>query len=257
MLSAKRESLPDVPAVYFAAPTDENIRVMCEDLRRAMYDSFYLNTIGPIQRQQLEDLAGASVYGSSTQLVQKVRFTCIESSIIGIFWSHFSSPINILASLHLKMRFLFFESIQKRARCRFSVSSNAADTKEFNFIVAAINDIAVEPEQMDVLLNAIASGLFAVCVTLGVVPIIKSPKGNAAEQVAIVRLAFFRVVSELATCRSSTKCCATICVTRATTFLYKKTCAPANGASIGRCSLSPTEASTSRRCFITRGRTRR
>lgn len=71
MLGAKRESLPDVPAVYFAAPTDENIRIMCEDLQRAMYDSFYLNTIGPIQRQQLEELASASVYGSSTQLVQK------------------------------------------------------------------------------------------------------------------------------------------------------------------------------------------
>jgi hypothetical protein len=38
---------------------------------------------------------------------------------------------------------------------------------------------------MENLLDTIANGLFAVCVTLGVVPIIKCPKGNAAEQVAI------------------------------------------------------------------------
>jgi hypothetical protein len=38
---------------------------------------------------------------------------------------------------------------------------------------------------MEGLIESIANGLFSVCVTLGVVPIIKCPKGNAAEQVAI------------------------------------------------------------------------
>lgn len=72
MLNNKRDSLPDVPAVYFVSPSEDNVRLICEDLRRAMYDSFYLNMIYPIQRPQLEELASSSVYGNSTQLVHKV-----------------------------------------------------------------------------------------------------------------------------------------------------------------------------------------
>lgn len=39
---------------------------------------------------------------------------------------------------------------------------------------------------MEELVNTVANGLFSVCVTLGMVPIIKCPKDNAAEQVARV-----------------------------------------------------------------------
>lgn len=85
LLDAKRESLPDVPSVYFVSPSDENIRLICEDLRRAMYDSFYLNMIYPIQRPQLEELASSSVYGNSTQLVQKVNMCSKRSN-----FDHFS-----------------------------------------------------------------------------------------------------------------------------------------------------------------------
>lgn len=49
----------------------------------------------------------------------------------------------------------------------------------------AINNPAIQQEQMEALIEEIANGLFSICVTLGVVPLIKSPKGNAAEQVAI------------------------------------------------------------------------
>ncbi|KAI6211461.1 Suppressor of ypt1 [Aphelenchoides besseyi] len=150
LITSKRETLPDVPAVYFVSPTDDNVRIICEDLRRAMYDTFYINTISPIQRPQLEELASSSVYGNSTQLVQKLtdqylNFIALED---GLF-----------------------------ALRRYSLDS------PFSFY--AINDPSVEMEQMEQIVEAIADGLFAVCVTLGVVPIIKSPKGNAAEQVAI------------------------------------------------------------------------
>uniref|UniRef100_A0A8R1EE84 Uncharacterized protein n=2 Tax=Caenorhabditis japonica TaxID=281687 RepID=A0A8R1EE84_CAEJA len=42
-----------------------------------------------------------------------------------------------------------------------------------------ITDVAVNS-----MLEAIADGLFAVCATMGIVPIIRCPKGNAAEMVA-------------------------------------------------------------------------
>jgi len=150
LLNTKRETLPDVPAVYFVSPTDDNVRLICEDLRRAMYDSFYLNMIYPIQRPQLEELASSSVYGESTKLVHKLTdqylsFIALEDGLFALRKYSQDSPVSFYA----------------------------------------INDPAIAPEQMESLIETIADGLFSVCVTLGVVPLIKCAKGNAAEQVAI------------------------------------------------------------------------
>lgn len=41
-------------------------------------------------------------------------------------------------------------------------------------------------QQMETLIDCIVDGLFSVCATLGVVPIIRCAKDNAAEQVAMV-----------------------------------------------------------------------
>ncbi|KAI6206466.1 Suppressor of ypt1 [Aphelenchoides besseyi] len=125
LINSKRETLPDVPAVYFVSPTDDNVRIICEDLRRAMYDTFYINTISPIQRPQLEELASSSIYGNSTQLVQKLtdqylNFIALED---GLF-----------------------------ALRRYSLDS------PFSFY--AINDPSVEMEQMEQIVEAIADGLF-------------------------------------------------------------------------------------------------
>jgi len=49
-----------------------------------------------------------------------------------------------------------------------------------------------DAEKMDALIESTANGLFAVCVTLGVIPVIKCQRNNAAEQVAKVGLAFSR-----------------------------------------------------------------
>lgn len=52
--------------------------------------------------------------------------------------------------------------------------------------ILAISDPTVTPQQMEILIDTIVDGLFSVCATLGVVPIIRCPKDNAAEQVAVV-----------------------------------------------------------------------
>ncbi|VDM73419.1 unnamed protein product [Strongylus vulgaris] len=72
LVGSKREALTDVPAVYFVSPTDENVDLLCEDLRRAMYDSFYINLISPLSRARLENLASAAVQGGTVGQVQKV-----------------------------------------------------------------------------------------------------------------------------------------------------------------------------------------
>lgn len=59
--------------------------------------------------------------------------------------------------------------------------------KALLFSVLAINDPSTDDVKMDGLIDTIATGLFAVCVTLGVVPIIKCLRNNdAAEHVARV-----------------------------------------------------------------------
>ncbi|GMS84936.1 hypothetical protein PENTCL1PPCAC_7111, partial [Pristionchus entomophagus] len=75
LLQRKREDLlPDVPAVYFVSPTDENIAVIEEELKSSIYGSFFINTISPppLHRVRLEKLAADAYQGSSIQRVEKV-----------------------------------------------------------------------------------------------------------------------------------------------------------------------------------------
>jgi hypothetical protein len=52
------------------------------------------------------------------------------------------------------------------------------------FVISAINKGDIKDTEMDEIMNRIVDSLFSVFVTLGTVPIIRSPKGNAAEMVA-------------------------------------------------------------------------
>jgi hypothetical protein len=71
-LDSRRENLPDVSVVYFVAPTEKNIQIICNDLKKGLYDSYYLNMIYPLPRPLLEDLAASAVAGGCVQQVQKV-----------------------------------------------------------------------------------------------------------------------------------------------------------------------------------------
>uniref|UniRef100_A0A915E300 Uncharacterized protein n=1 Tax=Ditylenchus dipsaci TaxID=166011 RepID=A0A915E300_9BILA len=149
LIDAKREPLPDVPAIYFVAPLDANIQIICDDLKKAMYDSYYLNMIYPISRPNLEELAASAVQGGTTQQVQKLT-------------DQYLSFISLEDDLFMLRKY----------------------TEDSPFSFFAINDPMTDASKMDNLVNLVANGLFAVCVTLGVVPIIKCSRNNAAEQVA-------------------------------------------------------------------------
>lgn len=61
--------MPDVPAIYFCQPTDDNLRRIAEDLRNNLYGSYYFNFISPISRQKLEDLAQAALQANAVTQV--------------------------------------------------------------------------------------------------------------------------------------------------------------------------------------------
>ena len=43
MINAQREAIHDVAAIYFVAPTEENVERIAKDVSQRLYDSFHIN----------------------------------------------------------------------------------------------------------------------------------------------------------------------------------------------------------------------
>lgn len=65
LLQADRYPIPDVPAIYFVQPNQENIQIIGNDLSRGLYESVYINFSSPLPRVLLEDLASRTINTSS------------------------------------------------------------------------------------------------------------------------------------------------------------------------------------------------
>lgn len=146
-LHSDREPIPDVPAVYFVIPNDENIMRICQDFRNHLYDYYYLNFISPISRAKLEELATAALQSNSVTNISKVYD-----------------------------QYLNFISLEDDV---FVLKHSDRDKISFY----AINRPAIEEPAIDDIMENIVDSLFSLFVTLGVVPVIRTPKGNAAEMV--------------------------------------------------------------------------
>uniref|UniRef100_A0A5S6R489 Sec1 family domain containing 1 n=1 Tax=Trichuris muris TaxID=70415 RepID=A0A5S6R489_TRIMR len=148
-LTGNRDPLPDVPCIYFVAPSRESIEALCNDFVGGLYESYFLNFISPLARPYLEDLATAAVKANVLSQVRKVfdqymNFISLEDDLFILKRYTEDSPLSF-----------------------YSINRPEMDTKTMDEIVAMMAD-----------------GLFSVCVTLGTVPIIRCPRGNAAELVA-------------------------------------------------------------------------
>ncbi|XP_033105179.1 sec1 family domain-containing protein 1-like, partial [Anneissia japonica] len=75
LLHSDRGSLPDVPAVYFVMPSEENVTRICQDFQNQLYETYYLNFISAVSRQRLEDLASTALQFSVVSQVSKVTVT--------------------------------------------------------------------------------------------------------------------------------------------------------------------------------------
>jgi len=152
LIDSQRDPVPDVPAVYFCQPTDANLYRIGLDLEANLYGSYHFNFISPISRQKMEDLASKAIKANVVSQIERV----------------FDQFVNFI-SLENEMFTLRKTTGSKDQSLSFH-SLNRADTTD---------------TQMEDILNQMVDGLFAVCVTLGTVPIIRCPKGNAAEAVAV------------------------------------------------------------------------
>eukprot|EP00271_Cylindrocystis_brebissonii_P014986 TRINITY_DN367_c0_g1_i3.p1 TRINITY_DN367_c0_g1~~TRINITY_DN367_c0_g1_i3.p1 ORF type:complete len:648 (-),score=121.81 TRINITY_DN367_c0_g1_i3:918-2807(-) len=144
MVDSDRQNIPDVPAVYFVQPTQNNIHRIVQDAARGVYDKFHLNFTSSLPRPLLEELASGTLKADCLQRVAKVfdqyiEFVCLESSL-------------------------------------FSLAQPKAYVQ--------LNDPTASDKQVESTIEGIVSGLFCVLVTLGVVPIIRCPEKGPAEMVA-------------------------------------------------------------------------
>lgn len=148
ILHSDRDSIPDVPAIYFVFPTEENIGRICQDMQNSLYEKYYLNFISPISRHRLEDLATSALQCGAVEQIVKVvdqylNYISLEDDFFTVKY-HDRSSISYY-------------------------SMNKPDAKDTD---------------IEQICDTIVDSLFSFLVTTGTVPIIRCPRGNAAEMVA-------------------------------------------------------------------------
>ncbi|KZT30914.1 SLY1 protein [Neolentinus lepideus HHB14362 ss-1] len=161
-LHSLRPPLQDVPAIYFVSPTLANIRRIAEDLEKNLYEAFHLNFVEPLPRSLLEELAASVARDDTGQLVEQVLDQYLS----------FIVPSSSLFSL------------LPPPSSTASISSTITSSSKPYSSYAVLNSPSSSEQQIEEEIERIASGLFSVVVTMGQVPIIRAPKGNAAEMVA-------------------------------------------------------------------------
>lgn len=144
MLNTQRERVPDVPAVYFVAPTKANIERICDDMKRSLYDSFHLHFASHLPRELLELLAQRTTQDETAHKIARVfdqyaDFIAFERSLI---------------SLNLDSAF------------------------------QRLNDPQTDEQAMTAICRDITESLFSVCVSLCCVPVIRASPGHAAAMIA-------------------------------------------------------------------------
>jgi hypothetical protein len=98
-----------VPAVYFVAPTLQNVRRIAQDLEKNLYESFHLNFVEPLSRALLEELAAAAAKDGTGELITQV-----------------GSPRFVPSILRLRSGFLIVEQVGVRPIPFFHLSVTPA-----------------------------------------------------------------------------------------------------------------------------------
>ncbi|KAH0451977.1 hypothetical protein IEQ34_019276 [Dendrobium chrysotoxum] len=144
VIDKERQTVPDVPAIYFVQPTTVNIGRIVADTARGLYESFHLNFSSSLPRPLLEELAAGVLKADAVGRISKVYDQYLE-----------------------------FVTLEENL---FSLAQRD--------IYVQLNDPSAGDREIEGILEKIAGGLFCVLVTLGVVPVIRCASGGPAQMVA-------------------------------------------------------------------------
>ncbi|KAH7325801.1 Sec1-like protein [Stachybotrys elegans] len=145
-IGAARHPIADVPVIYLLEPTAKNLEGITSDLQKGLYSPAYINFLSSIPRVLLEDFATQIATAGTSDMIAQL----------------FDQYLNfVVAEPDL-----------------FSLGMN----KEHTYW--ALNSGRTTDAELDSVVDRIVTGLFSVIATMGVIPIIRCPKGAAAEMVA-------------------------------------------------------------------------
>ncbi|GAA5989777.1 hypothetical protein JCM11641_006030 [Rhodosporidiobolus odoratus] len=166
-LHADRPSLPDVPAIYFVSPSSANIQRIAADLRKGLYASTYVNFTSALPRPLLEEFAETVAKDGTVEGVEQVYDQHLDYLVLS------SSLFSLAPSL-----------ATGSPTPSTSASTVAPAQADVRTTYEKLNDPRASETDIEDITDRVAKGLFSVLVTMGQLPIIRSPRGNAAELVA-------------------------------------------------------------------------
>ncbi|PWZ02687.1 Sec1-like protein [Testicularia cyperi] len=174
-LHSDRPPLPDVPAVYFVSPTSENVKRIAQDLKKMLYEAWYINFTSAAPKAILEELASLIAQDGTAQLIQQVYdqyldFIVLEPNLFELLPDGTSAKPAAAASASTNGT--------ASSTASAGTSSTALTTYE------RLNDNKAGQKEIEQETDRVAAGLFSTLATMGVMPIIRCPRGNAAELVA-------------------------------------------------------------------------
>jgi hypothetical protein len=186
-LHSDRPPLPDVPAIYFIEPTSDNLRRVADDLLKSVYETVYINLTSTLPRALLEEFASRVAKDGTAANVaqiydQYLDYVVLEANLFSLL------PGPPPASTQLA-----------------APATNGAAAKSSDFTYTTyerLNDSKAGQEEIEAETDRIAKGLFSSMATLGALPVIRCPKGNAAEMVA--RKLESRIQEHIATSKGAT-----------------------------------------------------
>ncbi|KAF2767647.1 Sec1-like protein [Teratosphaeria nubilosa] len=143
-INQQRHTIPDVPVVYLVEPTAANVEKITQDLQKGLYSPAYINFLSSIPRPLLEDFAAQTAQAGTSEHISQV----------------YDQYLNFIVSEPS----LFSLGMGKETYW----TMNSAQTSD---------------DDIDANIDRIVSGLFSVAVTMGTMPIIRCPKGGAAEMI--------------------------------------------------------------------------
>lgn len=144
LLHSEREPISDAPAAYFVRPTEDNLRRIADDCGKRTYRSFFLHFVTKIERQLLEKFAKDLVASNSVNLISKVYDQYLDIIALEPF----------LFTLNMKNSFVGY------------------------------NDPSLGEAQIKSFINRISYGLLSMVRLVGAIPVIRAPRGGAAEMLA-------------------------------------------------------------------------
>ncbi|KAK2061799.1 Sec1 family protein [Colletotrichum caudatum] len=145
-IGSSRHAIPDVPVIYLVEPTALNLQHITSDLQKGLYTPAYLNFLSSIPRPLLEDFAEQTIAAGTSDSIARLMDQYLNFIV--------AEPD------------LFNLGMQR------------------DHTYWALNSATTNDEELDRVVDRIVSGLFSVIATMGVIPIIRCPKGAAAEMIS-------------------------------------------------------------------------